>query len=58
MTFEQHEKAVLAACNTLNEAIYAAAADKVQVRYEKWRTTVDSTSTDMIGRVELVREVK
>ena len=58
MTFEEHEKAVFAARSALNDAIYAAAADKVQVRYDKWSTKVQDTSTNLIGRVELVREVR
>ena len=58
MTFEQHEKAILAARIALNDAIYEAAGDKIKVRYDKWDTSTQGVSTSLVGRLELVREVK
>ena len=57
MTFEEHEKAILAARSALNDAIYEAAGNKIKVHYDKWDTTVHGTSTNLVGRLELVSEM-
>lgn len=58
MTFEEHENAVHRARSALNDAICAAAADGISVKYDGWPTTVNKISTNLIGRVQLTRDLK